>query len=496
MIETEVKFQVPTERADAVVTAVRGGSGAGTVTRLQASYFDTDDRVLAAAGVSLRIRREGVGWVQTVKVDLGDTMARLEHNVERTDEGTDVPALDLTLHTGTAPGKRLARVVAKISEDALTCQYRTDIVRTSRRLHTDGSIVELAFDVGHIQAGDTQLPVCELEFELIDGAPQALLTTARPWVARHGLWLDTRSKAERGVLLARAARHAPERKAEPVTLKPNTRVDVARRAMITECLQQVAINASQVASGDFADPHVHQLRVGLRRMRTALRLLPFGDEGAGLAREGADLFRALGAARNQAAISVPLTERLTRAIADADLHIQAPSIPFGEVIDPTEAVRSRATQMFLLDLISSTLPNERSGKDPRAAAVIARRLDRWHRRVVQDARSFTTLDHAARHRLRKRAKRLRYGLEFGRSLFGSKRVARYIEALSPLQQELGNYNDLSVAIGGLRGADPDDVAVAFALGWLTAQREAVTRDCASTIGHFIEVADRTVLVVR
>ncbi len=272
MQEIELKFQVPATRRDAVAREVAGRAPPPAL-RLQAAYFDTPDRRLAQAGLALRLRREGPRWVQTLKGAAVDGLTRLEHNAPRAGRGAALPALDLSLHAGTPAGERLAQVLGAEEREALQCLFRTDIRRVHRRVRTRLGTVELAFDSGELVAGDARLPVSELEIELVSGSPLAVMATARRWIDRHGLWLDTRSKAERGDLLARGLARAPERKAQPASLKPRQNLDAARRSVLASCFDQVSVNASQVAAGDFGAEHVHQLRVGLRRLRTALRFL-------------------------------------------------------------------------------------------------------------------------------------------------------------------------------------------------------------------------------
>jgi inorganic triphosphatase YgiF len=85
-------------------------------------------------------------------------------------------------------------------------RFATDILRRWVRVRHGAALIELALDVGRIDGGSHSLPVCELEFELIEGegpgAVTALLDAVSPWVAELGLWLDPRSKAERGDRLA------------------------------------------------------------------------------------------------------------------------------------------------------------------------------------------------------------------------------------------------------------------------------------------------------
>ena len=494
MTEIELKFQVPPARREAVAAAV-AGRAAPVVQRLQAAYFDTAARELAGAGIALRLRREGSRWVQTLKSGSGDTLLRLEHNVLRPGRGATPPALEPQLHDGTPPGERLHALLAGRAGDALRCQYRTDVRRGLRVLRSRGALLELAFDQGVIVAGERSLPLCELEIELKRGAPAALLATARAWVQRHGLWLDTRSKAERGTLLAAGQARAPARKARPVALAQHMGLADARRAVLAECLQQVAVNASQVASGDFGDEHVHQLRVGLRRLRSALRLFEGGGDTAtqALAEPAAALFRALGAARDAAAVAAPLQAQLAQALASTGLALQPPALPLGEVVDPAALVRAPGVQAWLLDLMAQTLPAADGPDAPEAVDEspagehLSARLNRWHRSVIAAADRFATLDDEARHRLRKQVKRLRYGVEFAQALWGAKKTARYLRALAAVQERLGALNDVGVALAALRAAAPRDAATLFALGWLAARRAALIADCVPALQSFADV---------
>ncbi len=488
MTEIELKFQVPAECRAAVAAAVAGRTGAGQLQRLQAAYHDTADRTLAGAGVALRLRREGAHWVQTLKASGADAMTRLEHNVECPGRSASPPSLDVSLHAGTPAGARLAEVLAGSADAVLTCRFRTDIRRLSRRVRSHGAGVELAFDTGRVQAGALSQPLCELEIELLTGSPAALLACARQWMARHGLWLDTRSKAERGDLLARGLPYTPARKAVAVRLAPDMSSAAMRRAMLQACAQQVLPNASQVASGSFGDEHLHQLRVGLRRLRAALALFDGVPEAQSLADASAALFRQLGAARDQAAIGAPLRAQLEQAIGAAGLSLIAPGLPQAVPGDPARAVRAAPAQTLLLDLLAATLPTDdmpAAADAPAMPAVLASRLDRWHRRVSRDARAFAQLDEAQRHRLRKRVKRLRYAFEFTQSLFGRKKAAGYLRALTDLQDRLGALNDVGVAIAAFRSSAIDDAPVVFALGWLLARRDALAAACEPAIEQLL-----------
>ncbi|WP_310459832.1 CYTH domain-containing protein [Sphaerotilus sp.] len=204
MQEIELKFQIPPAARALLAEALRDATS--TSTRLRARYFDTDDRLLARAAFALRLRQEGEGWVQTLKGRGDGLMVRLEHNAPLgTASGDEAPALSLERHAGTPAGVALIALLARAGRTPadLALQFSTDITRTHAEVQAEGAVVELALDVGQIEGGGQTLPVWEIEFELVSGPAEGLLSLAYLWTEAFGLWLDVRSKAERGDRLAR-----------------------------------------------------------------------------------------------------------------------------------------------------------------------------------------------------------------------------------------------------------------------------------------------------
>jgi inorganic triphosphatase YgiF len=482
MHEIELKYQVPAARRAAVDAAVAGRTPAPRQ-RLQAVYFDTAGRDLAQAGLALRIRREGRRRVQTLKGAGDDGMTRLEHEVALAQAGDDAVA-DPALHAGTPCGDALAKVLGKADAPALVPVFRTDVRRRARRVRTRQGVVELAFDEGGIVAGERRVPVCELEFELVSGSPLAIIDVARRWVLRHSLWLDTRSKAERGDLLARELAMAPARKSEDVELTDGTTWGGGRRAVLRSCLAQIAANGSQVADGTYDDEHVHQLRIGLRRLRTALRIFAGADTGE-LALQAAVLFRRFGAARDQAAVGGPLECELNEALTVAGLPFRAPPLPSTDPpADPTALMRLGPAQSVLLDLLALVQSDTSPPDAPALPEAIVACITRWHRRVDKLAKRFDTLADVERHTMRKRAKSLRYGIEFAQALFKSRDVGRYLKRLRALQDCLGVIVDTMVALDAYRAHSADDPHVLFALGWLAARRRELLREAKPAVKAF------------
>mgnify|MGYP002039116276 FL=1 len=220
-MEIEFKFCIPLDRLAAVQAALRRGRC--TAIRMEARYFDTPDGALASRGIAFRLRREGDQWVQTVKA-LGDgPLDRQEHNVARgpATEGT-APEPQPQLHSGTVAGARLQQAL-QAAGSPLVETYGTEMDRLTRDITRQGTVVELALDTGRVvahrgTARQAEAPICELELELKTGPVTGLAALAAQWATRHGLYLSTVSKAERGERLLAAPDRSSPRKARPPSL--------------------------------------------------------------------------------------------------------------------------------------------------------------------------------------------------------------------------------------------------------------------------------------
>jgi triphosphatase len=472
MTEIELKFQVPASRSAAVARAV--ATATAVRVPLRARYFDTPDRRLGRAGLALRVRKEGRRWMQTLK-GVGDGIwQRLEHEVPLRVTPGVLPLADPALHDGTPAGDALRQA---LDDGELQAIYGTEVMRTKRLVRASGCVVELAFDQGALTAGEARWPLSELEFELKSGEATALVALASRWVERFDLTLDTRTKAERGERLARGVRLGAPVKARPLVLPEGVDSPTALRQVVGNCLAQVLGNASDIAHETDPEPEqLHQLRVGLRRLRTALRELgPLSSElrpewGEALGR----LFGRLGTARDRDALAQTLLPALRKAGATG---LELP------VIEPEPAaqaaLREAGTNQLWLQLVAFAAATGASA-DP-FAPMAAQRLGKLFKQVRRDAAQFGALDDVARHRLRKRVKRLRYLSEFAATSFRGKRVQAFLKRLAPAQDALGAFNDVCVARALFKHSAPDDPMAMFALGWLAHERDDAIARCARAL---------------
>ena len=346
--------------------------------------------------------------------------------------------------------------------------------------------VKVAFDEGRVTAGDRSAALCELEFELKDGDPAAMFALAHEWSQRHGLWLSTVSKSAHGDRLAEGqACGAPVHARAPAFDGEHPRGAEVLRATVASGLAQVLGNASEVAGGRFDEEHVHQLRVGIRRLRTAARELGGLADAASALDPGweapmVEAFQALGAYRDNDTVAravAPLLEA-----AGAPMLIRPDAAAPADATGPAAAVRAPGFQAALLQCLrfvvcplAPAAPGDDGGVDVRR--YLRRRLAKLHRSVERDGPRFVQLPVEQRHRVRKRVKRLRYLSEFVAPLFARTAVERYLKRLRPAQEALGRHNDEWVARGLYQAATESDPGAWFAVGWLQSQQALSAADC-------------------
>jgi len=103
--------------------------------------------------------------------------------------------------------------------------------------------------------------------------------------------------------------------------------------------------------------------------------------------------------------------------------------------------------------------------------VALKKISQLYQRIQTDAKNYLDLDIEARHRTRKNLKRLRYSIEFVSSLYNKNEVKKFIKALKPAQESLGQYHDLIVAEEILQKLVKTESQVWFALGWIAAEKQ-------------------------
>ena len=107
---------------------------------------------------------------------------------------------------------------------------------------------------------------------------------------------------------------------------------------------------------------------------------------------------------------------------------------------------------------------------------LKRKLFKWHQRVLSDGLKFDALEIDAKHDLRKRTKRLRYGLQFSESLLPAAKLKSYRKQMSRIQDILGEMNDLYVAREKFEGVRDDQPTAWFAVGWIASRLAVLDKE--------------------
>lgn len=200
--ETEIKLRASRETLAALrehpLLKKRNKSGWQRV-ELFNQYYDTPARELAEAKVALRLRRDGEQLIQTLK-SRGQSVAGLSERNEW-DWYLSEPRLDLsTLDESCWPAS-----LAELDKSSLQPLFSTDFVREKAEIAWGRGkakvVIEAALDLGKVIAGEGEEEICELELELRQGEPQALLELAAELAADLALMPCDISKAERGYRL-------------------------------------------------------------------------------------------------------------------------------------------------------------------------------------------------------------------------------------------------------------------------------------------------------
>jgi len=486
-VETELKLLIaPADVAKfRRLALLKQFATAKPVTRLlRNTYFDTPDRHLKEHGVELRVRRVGRVSIQTLKA-VGQAAAGL-HQRQEWEARVAGPLPELaSLIALVGAGSAWAKVLgAPGLARSLAPIFGSEVRRTVWNLRlAQGAEVELALDRGELTYGDSREPISEVELELKAGAPDALFDLALQLQEQVPLRAGNLSKAARGHALQAPGSAAV--KAWPVTLSREMSVEKGFRVIVSDCLTQMQGNEVGVMQG--IDPEsIHQMRVGMRRLRSALRLFaPWIPFPPALQQELSWLGGELGAARDADVLADSTLPKVIEACPqETDL---LPLRQFVSTIarekrqQAAQAVASVRYSRFMLSLAGWLQAMRwQESLDEAAVGALAEPLekrathilDRRHEKLIKSGKRLAHGTPEERHQVRIAAKKARYATEFFQSLHPVGRVKRYLKGLAALQDALGWLNDAAVAerlLHEVEVSHPELAASAsFARGYLGA----------------------------
>src|SRR3977135_20276 len=235
--------------------------------KLVSTYYDKPTLALHRERLSLRVRKQGSEFVQTVKAE-NPTQADILERKEWEDQiPSKRPVLD-------APktGKRLPDTVRG---EELRPVFTTTVTRTVIEISPGPSArIEAAIDEGEIRTskGDAVEPISEIELELKNGDPRVIFDAALQLLEAAPIRIETRSKAGRGYRLLGTDGLMPQAvRVGPVALDPAMSVEAALERIGRRCLPHLLIKEQHTLAGE--PEGIHQMRVAIRRFRSALLAL-------------------------------------------------------------------------------------------------------------------------------------------------------------------------------------------------------------------------------
>ncbi|BAN36189.1 adenylate cyclase [Sulfuricella denitrificans skB26] len=464
--------------------------------KLTSIYFDTDDFFLKNRGIALRVRRSGRQWIQTVKGG-GSVQAGLHQRDE-----WEAPVAHSTPDFTKIIDPGLIRLFASDGlRQRLHSVFVTEFSRTIWLLETEaGDQVEMALDQGEIRSDQGSVPICEVELELKVGNPAVLYELALALQEAVPLHPENASKADRGYALCAPQEVAlPVRAAAPEVRREMT-VNEAFHAIAWNCIDQLQGNRNRLLQG--YDPElIHQMRVAVRRLRSALGLFAAaapGIQDAVLTEALRWLVGELGPARDWDVFLGEMLPPVVMALPEEEglvwLQRQAENICREKREQACVAAAGQRYNEIMLRLgawlwrAPWRTSEVATDLDMPVSVFAAKMLDRRYRQVCRRGRHLMALTVAQRHELRIAAKKLRYAAEFFSGLYPGKTTKRYIQALSRLQDEFGALNDQAVAgtllaqIG--TGSRLRDRASGVIIGWYACKTHLQLADMAQEWKRF------------
>jgi triphosphatase len=449
--ENEIKFEVsPHDLQKLAATRIlkRADGRPAKQKYLVSTYFDTPKQKLRQNGVSLRVRREGKKHLQTVKTS-NDAISfrRGEWESKLANDEPDLRA---------ARGTALQPLISKKLKRDLKPIFATHVHRTFIPLRPrNGSRVELALDEGHVRAGQKSAPLAEVELELKKGGVTDLFKAARVVAKLVPVKLALKSKSQQGydLIADQSPRcvHAPR-----IVLQHEANLTQAIQAIGSSVLWHLAANEPAVEAGD--PDGIHQMRVGVRRLRATISVfaeLLHGKQTEQLTRDLKWLTGKLGPVRD-------LDVFIQTKVKQLDgVELPIPGLPellreldYRRALAADSAKDAIATPRYRFLIFNALewiengdwLKKSRQGEQqikPFAAHLFTRRT----REARKKSKHIGRLDPRRRHKLRIAMKKLRYAIYFFESLFegrSQKPLSCYKEFLRSLQDNLGALNDIAV----------------------------------------------------
>ncbi len=280
-----------------------------------------------------------------------------------------------------------------------------------------------------------------------------------------------------------------------IPLQPGMRADSAVKVIGKQLLAAIHANTDGAQQG--LDPEfLHDLRVAVRRTRAALAQFK-GVFPEATTKRAKQEFRWLGQVTGPTRDYDVLLQKIDRYRRDLDEATNDDLDPLlaylksrqehhqAALVRVLQSARFRDWLQWWATFLERPPPQRPRARHARRVIeeYAAARIWRLHKKILRDGGAITDATPDARvHELRLVAKKLRYLMEFARTLFPRKTIGAQIKTLKRLQDCLGDFNDLAVHREAMERAaaelGPEHAAAVAAtqrLGASLRQRQAQVR---------------------
>lgn len=321
--------------------------------------------------------------------------------------------------------------------------------RTVTTLSIESETVTMTLLDGALRAVAAERPLARLILDGPDAAVRVLILALNEQVALsvpdHGL-------AALAIALADGSTTGPRRLGAPELAADL----VSPRDAFVHIISHLAcvINhwAPIVADAASGPEPVHQIRVAVRRARSAIAVFAASMEPAALVFAAAGLKHlsgGLGPARDWDVFVTETAATVEAALpgrADVGALARAASRKRHAARAALAAwLRAPEFRVLTLELACLAARTDAARDTPDLTAFAAAALGARMKKLRRDGKRLEQLDDPALHVLRLKAKRMRYAAEFFAPLFPRKATDRFIDRLAALQERLGVFNDTAVA---------------------------------------------------
>lgn len=478
--EIELKLQLSPKAAGKLARHPLLANIASHKQQLLNTYFDTPELELHQRRIAVRFRKKGWQWLCTVKSAepaSGGLAMRSEWETQATPGTFDFSHVD----------NAEFRSFLESRIDKLEPVFTTDFKRQSWQVPFGESLIELVIDRGHIESRGRRTPICEIELELLSGKVEDIFWLTRQLQGDIHLHPAIASKAERGYNLFLDAPLKPF-KARPAAINADMTPVEAFRCIALNCLEHFQRNEQGLLTS--RDPEfVHQARVALRRLRSAIKLfspvLP-PEFVAAYGQTWQTLGSALGEARNW---DVFLTETLPPFLE------AFPNDKGGKRLNKGAQRKAQNARKSVSGLLATheypRLLLEFTAAVYTVCQALPIPLEEFAQqqiaRHVRKARKLTIrhieLTPPERHKMRIALKKFRYTLDFFSPLVTSKKQHTYLASLIHLQDILGLIND-HVTADTLINSEFEKCYSSPIMGWISGRHVLLIHNLENTLRSF------------